>query len=968
MKIPEAYERISEQRLSDISSDGILLRHKKSGARIAVVKNSDENKVFYIAFRTPVSDSTGVAHIIEHTVLCGSEKYPVKDPFIELAKGSLNTFLNAMTYPDKTVYPVASCNETDFKNLTDVYLDAVFHPNIYHYEEIFRQEGWHYEMEKPEDPLTINGVVYSEMKGALSSPEDVFSREVVSSLYPDTTYRYESGGDPEEIPTLTYEQYLDFHRRYYHPSNSYIYLYGDCDMEERLAYLDREYLSAFDAIDPDSEIGLQEPFAQTNRIRSEYSIRSDEPAEDNTYLSVNYSIGDSSDQMLLCAMSILDEVLLTAPSAPLRRAFAEAEIGTSVIGGLDSSIRMPYFTIGVKGANESDREQFLSICSRVLKEQADGGLDRKAVYAAIRSNQFSFREADFGHFPKGLIRGLDMLETWLYDDSAPFDVLRYLSVTDQLKEKIEEGYFEELIRKYFIENPHRSEVILAPKAGLTAERDERLLKKLSEKKASLSREELARIISDTAALVAYQTTPSPQEDLEKIPLLKRSDLRRNIRPIFNEILDADGTPYYFHNIGTNGIHYLTLGFDITDLPEENDSTIALMCSLLGMMDTKEHTFSELDTLLNLHTGGFGVQATILPLKERDTWKLFVKADIKFVYDQEQEAEDLLSEILLETDFTDREHLKELILNLYSRKKTSLISAGHSTAMRRVQSYCYPVAAIRERLTGIDCFYYLKDLAENFSERADQLIASLQRLSKEIFSKSRLFADSTADRSQAESVKKFLGTFTEKLPEGSRIDAYPKITLPSPNEAFSTASRVQYVARGGSMHPEFHSTGAYQLLSPILGYEYFWQNVRVRGGAYGCMSRISRQGYLAFASYRDPNLAETSEIFDKTGDYLRSFSVSERDMTKYIIGACANADVPMTPSDEGERDLSILLSGYSEEDLQKMRDEMLDCTQEDIRKLADSIDCAMQEGYICVIGSEDKIEENRKMFQSVHRLG
>ena len=445
-----AYEIEEQKTLGDLNAKGLVLRHKKSGARIAVISNDDENKVFMIGFRTPTENSTGVAHIIEHTVLCGSEKYPVKDPFIELAKGSLNTFLNAMTYPDKTIYPVASCNDKDFSNLMSVYMDAVFHPNIYKYEEIFKQEGWHYELEDEDSPITINGVVYNEMKGAFSSADDVLSRQILNSLFPDTCYANESGGDPEYIPDLTYEEYLNFHRRYYHPSNSYIYLYGDMDVEERLQWLDEEYLCHYEKTEPDSDIKTQKAFATPVELTKNYSISSGESEENNTYLSYNLVLGTTLDARLYQAFDILDYVLVGAPGAPIKKALTDAGIGSEISGGYDSSIKQPTFSIIAKNANASDKERFLAIIKETLEQLVKEGLNKKSLLAGINSAEFRYREADYGSSPRGLLYGIQCLESWLYDDSAAFLHLEANKVYAYLKEQVETNYFEDLIQKYFL--------------------------------------------------------------------------------------------------------------------------------------------------------------------------------------------------------------------------------------------------------------------------------------------------------------------------------------------------------------------------------------------------------------------------------------------------------------------------------------------------------------------------------------
>lgn len=627
-----AYELIKEENLTDIHAKGYLLRHKKSGAKISLISNDDENKVFYIGFRTPVEDSTGVPHIIEHTVLCGSDKFPVKDPFVELVKGSLNTFLNAMTYPDKTVYPVASCNDKDFANLMDVYLDAVFHPNIYKKEEIFKQEGWHYELEDKDAPVTINGVVYNEMKGAFSSPEGVLDRVVLNSLFPDTTYSNESGGDPEVIPELTYEQYLDFHRKFYHPCNSYIYLYGNMDMDEKLEFLDKEYLSHYDKIEVDSAIQLQAPFEKPVTISKPYSIASSERLEDNAYLSYNVAIGTNLESELTLAFDVLDYALLSAPGAPLKQALIDAGIGKDIMGGFDNSTLQPIFSVVAKNANKEDEEKFVGIIEDTLKKIVKDGLNRKSLLAGINSEEFKFREADYGNFPKGLIYGLSCMDSWLYDDDEPFLYLKILDVFAALKEKIETGYFEELIQKYLLDNSHKSYVSIEPEKGLNARLEKELEEKLAAYKKDLSEEEIDKLVEDTKHLKQYQEEPSPKEDLMKIPMLKRQDMKREAQPLVYEKVSCNGIETIHTNIYSNGIHYLNLMFDIGDITEEELPYLGVLKAVLGYMDTEHYNYADLANEIDLKTGGISSQINIYAdTKKKDSFHAKYEVRSKILY-------------------------------------------------------------------------------------------------------------------------------------------------------------------------------------------------------------------------------------------------------------------------------------------------------------------------------------------------
>ena len=607
-----AYEVVLTEDLPDLKSKGYLLKHKKSGARVLLMENDDENKVFTIGFRTPPSDSTGVPHIMEHSVLCGSRDFPVKDPFVELVKGSLNTFLNAMTYPDKTVYPVASCNDKDFQNLMHVYMDAVFYPNIYQHDEIFRQEGWSYKLDEPDGKLEYNGVVYNEMKGAFSSPEGVLDRVILNSLFPDTSYAYESGGDPEEIPNLTYEQFLDFHRKYYHPSNSYIYLYGDMDMEEKLKWLDENYLCEFDAAEVDSEICFQKPFDKMIEVEKTYSISSEETEEENTYLSYNKVIATSLDEKLYQAFQILDYALLSAPGAPLKKALMDAGIGKDIMGSYDNGIYQPIFSIIAKNAEPQQKEQFVQVIEDTLRKIVEDGIDRKALEAGINYHEFRFREADFGNYPKGLMYGLDLFDSWLYDEKKPFIHMQAIPTFAFLKEQIGTRYFEDLIQKWILDNPHGSMVIVKPERGRTARMDRELDEKLQTYKAGLSPDEVEKLARDTAELIVYQESEDAREDMEKIPVLGREDISREIAPICNEERVCGGIPMVYHNVETNGIGYVTLLFDLSGVPEEKLPYVGMLQAVLGIIDTTHYEYGELFNEINVHTGGIGTSLELYP--------------------------------------------------------------------------------------------------------------------------------------------------------------------------------------------------------------------------------------------------------------------------------------------------------------------------------------------------------------------
>lgn len=965
----ETYKIIKEEELYGIQAKGYLLRHKKSQARILLIeKKDDNNKVFSIGFRTPPSDSTGVPHIMEHSVLCGSRNFPAKDPFVELVKGSLNTFLNAMTYPDKTVYPVASLNDKDFQNLMHVYMDAVLYPNIYEHEEIFRQEGWSYKLDFAEDRLAYNGVVYNEMKGAFSSPESVLDRVILNTLFPDTSYANESGGDPEVIPDLTYEQFLDFHRRYYHPSNSYIYLYGDMDMEEKLDWLDREYLSSFDAREVDSKIRYQEPFEEMKEKVIPYSITSEESEDDNTYLSYNKVIGTSLDKELYLAFQILDYALLSAPGAPLKKALTDAGIGKDIMGSYDNGIYQPIFSVISKNANEEQKQEFTELIERVLSDIVKNGIDRKALEAGLNYHEFRYREADFGNYPKGLMYGLQMMDSWLYDEEKPFIHVEALETFEFLKSQVGTGYFEELIRRYILENPHGAIVIVKPEKGRTARMDAELDKELQEYKAGLSADEVEDLVRKTAALEEYQSEPEKEEDLERIPVLRREDISREIEPIVNEEMELAGVPVIFHEIETNGIGYVHVLFDMSGVEEELLPYVGILQSALGIIDTKNYEYGELFNEINVHTGGIGTSLElyndVTNIREK-AFKATFEIKGKALYGKLPVVFSMMGEILTASKLSDTKRLKEILAMVKSRLLMRFQSSGHTTAALRAMSYASPSAKLKDMTNGIEFYRTVAHIEENFEEEKDRLAEILKNLTEQLFRPENMMISYTASRKGLEGIEDHVEGLKKSLYHGKPAGGACILHCEKKNEGFKTASKVQYVARTGNFIDHGASyTGALQILKVILSYDYLWQNIRVKGGAYGCMSNFNRIGEGYFVSYRDPNLRRTVEVYEGVVDYLKNFTVSERDMTKYIIGTMSNIDQPMTPVTKGERSMHLYMNKVTADMIREERSQILDAAQDDIRALSRVAEAVLKAGQFCVIGSEDKIEECRDMFGAV----
>lgn len=963
------YEILDEHRIEDVQSDGFILRHKKSGARIAILSNNDDNKVFYIGFRTPPEDETGVPHIIEHTTLCGSKKFPVKDPFIELAKGSLNTFLNAMTYPDKTVYPVASCNDQDFKNLMDVYLDAVFNPNITKYKEIFKQEGWHYELTGKDDELKINGVVYNEMKGAYSSPDEVLSSQIYRSLFPDNTYSKDSGGNPEYIPKLTYEAYLDFYHKYYHPSNSYIYLYGDMDVVERLEWLDKEYLSLYDYKKVNSEINKQPAFDEIKNVEAEYSITMDDSQENKTYLSYNRVVGDSLDEMIYQAFDVLDYALVSSPGAPVKQALIDAGIGDDVYGSYDAGILQPVFSFVAKNANASQADEFESIIENTLKEVVKTGINKEALLAGINSSEFKFREADFGQFPKGLLFGLNCLDSWLFDDMKPFIHLECLGTFAKLRKAVDTDYFEKLIQEYLLDNTHGSSVTVKPKRGLGNEREEALAKELSDYKASLSDEEIDKLIEETEHLKKYQEEPSSDEDLRKLPMLTRADMKKEAMPFSNIEDTLSDVKVVRHDIESNGIDYISFLFDAGDFAQSELGYLGFFTNALGLVSTENYSYTDLANATNIYTGGISTGTASHPdIKDRNNFVFKFEVKLKVLEKNLDKALGLMEQMLLSSDFTDTKRLGEIVAQIKARLQANLSSSGHLVATMRSMSSFSRYALYQDELKGIAFYRSICRIEKELSESPKSVSDKLAAIAKKLFARNRMLISFTGNSEAYGNAKLSLEKVIAGFNKISAIGDQAEVHFNTAKEAFIDASQIQYVAKTGDFICEgYEYTGALRLLRIILSYDYLWINVRVKGGAYGCMNTFLRSGESYFVSYRDPNLSDTLDVYDRIPEYIKSFSPDERDMTKYIIGTFSALDTPMNPEAKGSRSLSAYLEGITYEQIQKERNEILNAQPEDIRRLADLVEAVLKKDSICVIGNENMIKESAGLFENVEKL-
>ena len=953
------YVLIKEKNIEELHSKASLLKHKKSGARVLLLANEDDNKVFQIGFRTPPTDDTGVPHILEHSTLCGSKKFPVKDPFVELLKSSLNTFLNALTFGDKTLYPVASCNEKDFANLMEVYMDAVFYPNVYLHEEIFKQEGWHYELEDKDSPIIYNGVVYNEMKGAFSSPEQVVMRASNHALFPDTTYGVESGGDPEFIPNLTYEAFKNFHSKYYHPSNSYICLYGNMNMEEKLDWLDKEYLSKFDAIDPNSDIAYQKPFDKPRYESMDYPIGKDEDEADKTYYSFNAAVGDNKDSKLAKAFSILNYALLDMPGAPLKQAILDAKICKDVMSYYDSGILQPAFSICAKDAKAGKLEEFEKVLKETLGKIVKESIDKKSLLAAINYYEFKTREADFGGAPKGLVYAIDALETWLYDENDPFNRFETDVIFKELREDANGDYFEKIIEKYLLNNNHVAYVTCSPSKTLGDQRDKATAEKLAKYKATLTEDEIEKLISDTKALKEYQATPSTPEELATLPKLEISDIEEDVEFVKNIESVIDDTRVVRHDLFTNGISYLSFMFDLKNIDNSLLPYVGLLASVLGSVSTKHYNYSDLSNEVLINTGGINFAASSFSVKDDALSNLTV--DVRALTNKLDFAFDMVKEIITTSKFDDKKRLYEIIAMNKSRAQMVLSGNGMAAGIARSLSYYKKSAKINELLSGLDQYKFIEDLEANFDKEFDNVVNILNKLVRMIFRKENLvYSYTNTEDLDANLVKKFNKDLFKDNYNKGHFEFKPDYK----NEGFKSSSTVQFACMAGSYAGKYKYNAALKVLGTALNYDYLWTKVRVLGGAYGFACRFSREGDILLGSYRDPKLAETYEVFKAIPEYVANFS---GDVTGYIISTIGDMDLPLPPKRKGDSAMIAYLSGVDEELLKQERKQIIHCTDKEIRALAPLFKEAIANSGLCTIGNENKIEENAKLFKETKNL-
>lgn len=963
--IYHGFKLLEAKYVEEVHADAYIMEHVQSGARLFYLANDDDNKVFSISFRTPPADDTGVAHILEHSSLCGSRKYHLKEPFVDLVKGSLNTFLNAMTYPDKTVYPVASRNDKDFHNLMDVYLDAVFYPLLYENKYTMRQEGWHYNIESLDGDLSYNGVVYNEMKGVYSSPDAYLENEAMKALFPDNCYRFESGGYPDAIPQLTQEKFEQFHKTYYSPENSYIYLYGDMDIDATLAYLNDDYLCHFTKTGKvNSAINEQASLERTAEIEDTYPVDAGEDCTAKTYHELSIVTGKATDLQTTMALRLLEGVLLESEAAPLRRALLNAGVGQNISGSFTNSLLQPVFAIRVSGSEKDLRDKFISTIYKTLQDLTINGVDKKLLEAALNNAEFKMREADFGAYPKGLITGLGVMDSWIYG-ANPIDCVSYNKYLANLRAGLKTNYYESLIENYLLDNTHKVIVTLVPQPGKEEAQQAAAAQKMQELKASMTKEELERYIYECAELHRLQATPDSEEARASIPILKRSDIRQKVEVIAKEEEKIGESTLLYIPTNANKIAYINYYSDITDIPAEQLPLCYLLTDILGKFNTERYTYEELATNSIMYTGGiaFNVRA-ISAAEDADSYHIYFSTKAKCLQDKLPQTLDILQAVALESKLDDLNRFQELVAEVKTDWDNNFFNRGQTVAITRLYSYCAAAPRVNEQ-DEFSYYQFLKNLVDNFAVQAPQVLKALQTLLQRFYQKSKFMLTYSCDAEDRVDVRAQALAFIEKLPEAKVMEIPDVPVVASINEGITTAGKVQYVAAGGSFKKYGHKyVGAMAVLETILRYEYLWTKIRIQGGAYGATARFELNGLGVFASYRDPQLEKSLQAYKELASWLKTVEFPERELNKYVIGTISGMDVPLTNTMRLDKAAVQYLKQLPDALRQRIRSEVLNVTNEDLQKLGQVVEDMLSDGLICVVGGKQPIEANEALFNKI----
>lgn len=962
------FEKVSEQFIDECKSKAVLYKHKKTGAEVMSVSNDDENKVFGVVFRTPPKDSTGIPHILEHSVLCGSRKYPLKEPFVELLKGSLNTFLNAFTYPDRTCYPVASTNTKDFYNLVDVYLDAVFFPKCVEDFQTFQQEGWHYELNDPSDEITFKGVVFNEMKGVYSQPDNLLGRTSQQALFPDNTYGVDSGGDPRVIPSLSFEDFKEFHRKFYHPSNARIWFYGDDDPNERLRILS-EYLNMFDASSAphESRVEPQRLFSEPVRIVEKYPVGEDGDLKKKHMVCVNWLLSDKPlDLETELALGFLDHLLLGTPASPLRKILLESGLGDAIVGGgIEDELLQPQFSIGLKGVSEENIQKVEELIMSTLQGLAEKGFDSDAVEASMNTIEFSLRENNTGSFPRGLALMLRSIGKWVYD-MDPFEPLKYQKPLEALKARIaKEGskaVFAPLMDQYILRNPHRVTVEMQPDPE-KASREEQIEKETLDKvKASMTQEDLAELARATHELRLKQETPDPPEALKSVPSLSLQDIPREPVLVPTEIGDINGVKVLKHDLFTNDVLYAEVVFNLSSLKQELLPLVPLFCQSLLEMGTKDLDFVQLNQLIGRKTGGLSVYPFTSSVhgKVEPCSKIIVRG--KAMSQRTEDLFYLINRVLQDVQLDDQKRFKQFVSQSRSRMENRLRGSGHSVAAARMGAKLNVAGWISEQMGGVSYLEFLKVLEDQVEKDWSQISSSLEEIRKSLLSKNGCLINLTADGKNLNNAEKHISKFLDLLPSTSLVEpAAWNAQLSRSNEAFVVPTQVNYVGKAANLYEAgYELKGSAYVISNYTSNTWLWDRVRVSGGAYGGFCSFdSHSGVFSFLSYRDPNLLKTLDVYDGTSSFLKELEMDNDALTKAIIGTIGDVDSYQLPDAKGYSSLLRYLLGVTDEERQRRREEILSTSLEDFRKFGDVMEAVKDKGVVVAVASPDDVEAANK---------
>jgi len=964
-KTYQGFKLIEKRFVEEVNAECLYFIHEQSGARLLKIAADDNNKLFNIAFKTTPKYDYGTPHIMEHSVLNGSKNFPVKSPFDVLAKGSLNTFLNAMTGSDITTYPVASMNTKDYFNLMHVYLDAVFNPILHEDPRVLKQEGWHYELDDIDGEIVYKGVVYNEMKGSFSSPTREMGYQAYKILFPDNTYGVSSGGHPSEITGLTQEYFTEFHNKFYHPSNSYTLLYGDADLNKELEFINAEYFSKYEKSDQKVEIPLQEPFEAKKEAVKVYAVPAGSSTEDNTFLGKYFVTGLNTDQELVMALNILSEALVNHESAPLRLALQKAEIGKDIRAYVDNA-KQNIFQIRVQNANPEDKDNFDKIIYETLQRISEEGFDAKMIEGIINRWEFNLREGDTPQ--KGMRYAMSTYQGWFFAED-PFIGLEFEKPLANLKEGIQNGLLKKIVKEQLIENPHSLLMVLKPKPGLEKEITAQAKKKLAEYKASLSKEELQKLVDETKDLKEHQKREDTPEALATVPMLSLSDISTEVEWYELQEKKAGNVPVLHYEDFTSNILYSTVYFDLRALPQELIPYGNLLAEVLGLLNTENYTFGELDNELNIHTGSFSTYLdTYLKNNSDENLLPYLVVYSKAFTEKGPKMFELAEEILNKSKFDDTERLKDLLMRHQSRVESNVKNNGIVYAMTRLSSYYSNTGMFNELTSGLEYYQFITDLTDNFETKNKEISDKLKETANILFTQKNMIAAVACSKDQYPEYKKALNILSSEFAEGEENLNDWKFDLSVKNEGLMSASKVQYVIKGYDFKElGYKWNGKMRVLSQILSREWLQKRVRVMGGAYGGFAGLNSSGQAYFASYRDPNLVKTLENYNETPKFLNEFDAEESEMTRFIIGTISRMDRPTTASQRGSIAFGRYFRNTSIEKLQAERTAVLNTKLEDIKGFEPIITDILNQNAICVYGNEDKIKENKDLFKDVYHV-